>query len=243
MIKERDRVDPSTCVSPVQRLPQDSQRQPERNHADGDAHSGERLADGPEKDPGERKGVARKRERQHDHGDAGECAPQPSVPQGRRMGVRNMREAESRRGEHRGKGDQTEDRPGPWVGRNAHVPPVAQTQIDELEDVPEDDAGSTCRKPVRGPAQGRRSPSGKAVEGDEDAYPGERKPQQVDARAVPRREKGGGDESGATEELDHRGTLHEARAPGPLRRTRRSAIAARTRRASRAPQPTWGCCC
>src|SRR5207302_1737560 len=83
MIKERDRVDPSTCASPVQRLPEDSQRQPKRNHADGDAHSGERLADGPEKDPGERKGVARKRERQHDHGDAGECAPQPSVPQGR----------------------------------------------------------------------------------------------------------------------------------------------------------------
>src|SRR5437762_14062980 len=108
------------------------------------------------------------------------------------MGVRNMREAESRRGEHRGKGDQTEDRPGPWVGRNAHVPLVAQTQIDELEDVPEDDAGSPFRKPVRVPAQGRHSPSpaGRAVEAEEGAYPGERTPHQVDAGAQPPRENG-----------------------------------------------------
>src|SRR5205823_1973929 len=68
------------------------------------------------------------------------------------------RERQPHRRQHRRERDRAERRSHPRIGRDPHVPPVPEPQIDQLEDVPEEDARRRTGDPVRKARQGGRSP-------------------------------------------------------------------------------------
>src|SRR5438270_5866665 len=115
-------------------------------------------------------------------------------------------EGEPHRRQDRRVRDGGERRAGDRAVRNADVPPVVQPQIEQLEEVPERDAGESADEELPRASEGRGpvAQAHGAVESEDDAPPGDGKAREVEGLRDPGAGQCGDDECGPGREARHR---------------------------------------